>query len=450
MSIGGDETINALREALKLTPDNARLRRHLAETLLAYGHTDQAEAEFRQAIAHAPGDADAKLGLARTYLAQDRAGHAIVILEEMIKHSPTGKARVVYARALLREGDAERARSQYRRAVEDDPEVADTALAEELGSPPAAPAPGTPEHDEPWRPEAEEPAAHPRTPIERPQVDFENVGGMEQVKDEVRMKIIHPLEHPELYKAYGKEIGGGILLYGPPGCGKTHLARATAGQVKARFLSVGIADVLNMWMGESERNLHELFEQARGHNPCVLFFDEVDALGASRGDLRHSSARNLVNQFLNELDGIDSRNDGVLILAATNAPWHVDSAFRRPGRFDRIIFVPPPDEPARTAILRIMLKGKPTDSVDAAAIAKKTDGFSGADIKALVDQTIEAKLRDAIAKGAPEPITTKDLLRAAKAVKPSTREWFATAKNHALYANQAGLYDDVLEYLKKR
>ena len=128
----------------------------------------------------------------------------------------------------------------------------------------------------------------------------------------------------------------------------------------------------------------------------------------------------------------------------------MDSAFRRPGRFDRIIFVPPPDEPARAAIVRIMLKGKPTDGVDADAIAKKTDGFSGADLKNLVDLSIEDKLREAIKRGTPEPITTKDLLRAVKGVKPSTREWFATAKNHALYANQAGLYDDVLEFLKQR
>lgn len=456
MTIGGDETIRALREALKVTPDNPRLRRHLAETLLAFGHADEAETEFRRVIAEAPGDSDAKLGLARVYLAQERASHAIVVLEEMVRHAPDGRTRVLYARALVREGDIDRARSQYRRGVEDDPGAADATLAEELGAQALAPEPREPGEDEAWRGGGEDPAddgsvgSSAGASVERPRVRFEDVGGMERVKDEIRLKIIHPLEHPELYKAYGKEIGGGILLYGPPGCGKTHLARATAGQVRARFLSVGIADVLNMWMGESERNLHELFEQARSHTPCVLFFDEVDALGASRGDLRHSGARQLVNQFLNELDGIDSRNDGVLVLAATNAPWHIDPAFRRPGRFDRIIFVPPPDEAARGTILRILLKGKPTDGVDFGAIAKKTDGFSGADIKSLIDVTVEDKLREAIKRGTPAPITTKDLARAARSVKPSTREWFSTAKNHALYANQAGLYDDVLEFLKQR
>jgi transitional endoplasmic reticulum ATPase len=287
------------------------------------------------------------------------------------------------------------------------------------------------------------------TTIDRPKVNFADVGGMEKVKEEVRMKIILPLEHPELYKAYGKTAGGGILLYGPPGCGKTHLARATAGEVKAAFIAVGISDVLEMWIGQSERNLHAIFDQARSSRPCVLFFDEVDALGASRSDMRGSS-RQLINQFLSELDGIGSRNEDVLILAATNAPWHLDPAFRRPGRFDRIIFVPPPDLEARAAILRIHLVGKPAGDVDHHHLAKKTEGFSGADLKAVVDVAVEAKLREALKRGVPQPITSSDLAAAAKSLKPSTKEWFSTARNYALYSNQGGIYDDILDFLDLR
>src|SRR5690606_1949192 len=214
--------------------------------------------------------------------------------------------------------------------------------------------------------------------------------------------------------------------------------------------SVGISDVLNMWIGESEKNLHALFEQARENAPCVLFFDEVDALGASRTDMRQSAGRNLINQFLSELDGISANNEGLLVLAATNAPWHLDSAFRRPGRFDRIIFVPPPDETARAEILRIQLKGKPVGEIDFEQLAKKSKDFSGADLKACVDEAIEARLEEALASGNMAPVTGKELLKAIKHHRATTREWFATARNYALNSNQGGHYDDILDYLKLR
>jgi SpoVK/Ycf46/Vps4 family AAA+-type ATPase len=181
----------------------------------------------------------------------------------------------------------------------------------------------------------------------------------------------------------------------------------------------------------------------------VLFFDEVDALGASRSDMRQSTARQLINQFLAELDGVKSPNEGVLVLAATNAPWHLDPAFRRPGRFDRILFVPPPDLAARAAILQLHLRGKPSQDVDCQQVAKKTDSFSGADLKGVVDFAVEQKLREALRVGSPRPITTKDLLQATAQLKPTTREWFSTAKNYALYSNQGGVYDDILAYLKR-
>ena len=283
--------------------------------------------------------------------------------------------------------------------------------------------------------------------IELPAVAFKDVGGMESVKEEIRLKIIHPLEHAELYKAYGKPIGGGILMYGPPGCGKTHLARATAGEVKAGFLAVGIHDVLDMYIGNSEKQLHAVFEQARRNRPCVLFFDEVDAIGASRTDMRHSAGRHLINQFLAELDGVSVSNEGVLILAATNAPWHLDTALRRPGRFDRILFVPPPDAAARESILRLLCHGKPVDGIEYDKIATRTRDFSGADLKAVVDIAIEAKLLAAMKTGL-TPLRTSDLVAAASRVKPTTKEWFSTARNYALYSNQGGTYDDILKYLK--
>ena len=166
--------------------------------------------------------------------------------------------------------------------------------------------------------------------------------------------------------------------------------------------------------------------------------------------MRNTGGRHVINQFLAELDGVTRDNEGVLVLAATNAPWHLDDAFRRPGRFDRILFVPPPDPAAAAAILEIHLRGKPTKRIDTAAIAKKCRDFSGADLKAIVDRATEDKLREAIRIGKPMPLTTRDLLKAAKATTPTTRDWFATAKNHAVYANQSGQYDAILAYLKGR
>jgi transitional endoplasmic reticulum ATPase len=440
------DSLDPLREALRLSPENVPLRRHLAETLLGRGQPEQAEAEFKQALQLAPGDGLLKLGLARAFHAQQKGSAALVVLEDLIRdrQSP-GAAHVLYARLLLHAGDVPRAVAQYKLGLEKDVEAADSELAERLG---IGPAYRESEFVDGRMRQGDLPDHERIEEVERPKVNFNDVGGMEPLKEEIRLKIIYPLTHAEMYKAYGKAIGGGILMYGAPGCGKTHLARATAGEINAAFISVGINDVLDMWIGRSEANLHELFQRARDNAPCVLFFDEVDALGASRSDMRHSGGRHLINQFLAEMDGISSNNDGLLILAATNSPWAVDPAFRRPGRFDRILFVPPPDATARAAILRIQMRGKPVGDIDYAQIAKKTDQFSGADLKAVVDLTIEAKLRQAMKEGIPKPIVTADLAAAAGQLKPTTKEWFATARNYALYSNQGGTYDDILKYMK--
>jgi ATP-dependent 26S proteasome regulatory subunit len=441
-----DQNIRSLREAVRLSPDNLPLVRHLAASLLGSGRADEAEQAYREALARWPSDDDLKIGLANAYFRQGKYSHAMVIAEDLVKRPDTpAAAYVLHARLLFQAGEVEFAVRQYKNGIAEDKQVADPELALRLGV-------GADESAEvidgrvraSWDGD-DAPAA---SEIERPKISFRDVGGMESVKEEIRMKIIYPLEHAEMFKAYGKSIGGGILMYGPPGCGKTYLARATAGEIKAGFMSVGISDVLDMWIGNSERNLHELFEQGRRNTPCVLFFDEVDALGASRADMRHSAGRHLINQFLSELDGVEASNDGVLILAATNAPWHVDSAFRRPGRFDRILFVPPPDAPARAEILRVMSRGKPVENIDFEHLGKKTDGFSGADLKAMVDAAIEEKLREAMKTGRPTPLSTRDLAAAAKSIRPSTKEWFSTARNYALYSNQSGQYDEILKYLK--
>jgi AAA+ superfamily predicted ATPase len=442
------DPLAGLIAAAKLSPDNIPLRKHLAESFANLGRSAEAEAEYRAILALHAKESTALLGLARLYYQQGQNSQASVVLESLVRDPDSpGEAHVLLAKLLLREGKVEHAVARYKAGIEADPGAADPEFAAQLGID------LPPEEGEVsdgriavGGPEA---AADVSGRLEKPRVQFKDVGGMDAVKEAIQLKIIHPLRHPELYKAYGKPIGGGILMYGPPGCGKTHLARATAGEVSASFIAVGLEDVLDMWLGSSEKNLHALFDEARRNRPCVLFFDEVDALAANRTDLRQSAGRMIINQFLSELDGVTASNEGVLILAATNAPWHLDPAFRRPGRFDRILFVPPPDAPARAAILRVLAAGKPQQAIDFDQVAKKTDQFSGADLKAVIDLAVEAKLREAMAAGAPKPLVTKDLLAAAQQVKPSTKEWFSTARNYATFANQGGQYDDILNYLRK-
>jgi transitional endoplasmic reticulum ATPase len=445
-----DALIEALQKAVEAAPENVALRKHLADLLLAGGDLDAAVQHYRFALNRTPADQEIKLALAETYQRLGKPEVSLVIVEEMLRGgSPLPRAALLAARLYLANGALSEAAQAYHQALVGDPALADAALEEALVETPLQAHPPEKVSDrEPLLLVSSEESADAGIEIERPRITFQDVGGMDKVKEEIRMKIIYPLVQPELFRAYGKKIGGGILMYGPPGCGKTYLARATAGEVKANFISIGLHDVLDMYIGQSEQNLHRIFEAARRQAPCVLFFDEVDALGANRADMRHNAMRQVINQFLAEMDGVDTSNEGVLILAATNTPWYVDVALRRPGRFDRVVFVPPPDPPAREAILRIHLAGKPLERIDYARLARETRDFSGADIKGLVDRVVERKLVDAMRLGVPSPLVTNDLLAGLKETRPTTREWFDTARNYAVYANEGGLYDDILTYLK--
>src|SRR5215217_6662520 len=402
-----DSTINSLREALKHSPDNIPLRQFLADSLLNLNRLEEAETEY-SALLKQTNDSKAKVGLAKVFFKKGNYSACNVILEEVIDNGTTDVAVfITYSRGLIKENAIAKAVEMYKSALAIDPNCTDEELDSLLRSKGvAAPVETDEEADTRF--------------LQKPNINFTDVGGMDAIKKEIELKIIKPLLFPDLYKAYGKKTGGGILLYGPPGCGKTYIARATAGQVNARFISVGLNDILDMWVGNSEKNLHHIFEIARQNTPCVLFFDEIDALGASRSDMKQSSGRHLINQFLQELDGINNSNEGVLILGATNTPWHLDSAFRRPGRFDRIIFIPPPDTEAREAILKLKLKNKPVDSIDYKSLASKIENYSGADIEAIIDIAIEEKLEDSFKDGIPKPLSTKDILNAAKRHKAST------------------------------
>jgi len=469
--------IDSLKQALSVSPENIPLLLLLGEACLDHFHLAEAREQFDRALALDPLSTGARVGVARVLELEGKTSEAILRLEQLCAESPNhAVVWMLRARMALGEGEAAEARSHYDRAVAIDAALSDEPLLKRIeqagGSPPRPETDedqATPQAAGDWRAGAyrdpdldETPGADPfDDPFEmidslddlelefaqRADIDFGQVGGMEAVKEDIRMKILYPMQNAELFAAYGKKAGGGVLLYGPPGCGKTLISRATAGEIDARFISVGLHQILDMWIGKSEEKLHQIFELARSRAPAVLFFDEIDALAADRKDMRTSAGRTLINQFLAELDGDVAENDGVLVLGATNAPWHLDSAFLRPGRFDRLVFVPPPDTAARADIIRIMAEGKPVTGLDPEALAKKVADFSGADIKAMFDQGIEAALSEAMKSGRVVPVTQKLLARTAKQVKPSTRKWFESAKNYALYANQSGFYDEVLDYL---
>jgi AAA+ superfamily predicted ATPase len=450
--------LQSLREALAVSPANVPLLMLYAQACIDELSFDDARLAYEQVLSQEPERVEAKLGIAQLLQLTGHISEAIVRTEALVQADPKlAEGWLLLSRLELADGDRRSAAEHYQKALQLRPALKDNALEKLVGLSGriAAAASTASSENEHWSDDEDDddhelPGEQFMDEVSRPAISFADVGGMEEVKEEIRMKIIYPLQNRDLFRAYGKKLGGGVLLYGPPGCGKTLISQATAGEIRSNFISVALHQILDLYIGNSEKNLHQLFQLARDHAPAILFFDEVDALAADRKDLRESGMRTLINQFLAEMDGNVANNEGILILGATNAPWHLDAAFRRPGRFDRIIFIPPPDEDARIAIIELMAKEKPVERLDVAMLARKTKGFSGADIKAMFDITTEQALARAMREGRVVPLTTDDLLQTARELRPSARAWFESAKNYALYANQSGFYDDVLSFLNLR
>ncbi|KAF8155075.1 P-loop containing nucleoside triphosphate hydrolase protein [Pholiota molesta] len=245
------------------------------------------------------------------------------------------------------------------------------------------------------------PSALRETVVEVPTVTWDDVGGLEKVKQELQETVQYPVEHPEKFLKYGMSPSKGVLFYGPPGTGKTLLAKAIANECNANFISIKGPELLTMWFGESEANVRDVFDKARAAAPCVMFFDELDSIAKARGgsgaggDAGGTSDR-VLNQILTEMDGMNAKKN-VFIIGATNRPDQIDSALLRPGRLDQLIYIPLPDEPSRLSILKAALKKSPVaPDVDLGFLAKNTHGFSGADLTEICQRAAKLAIRESI------------------------------------------------------
>jgi SpoVK/Ycf46/Vps4 family AAA+-type ATPase len=430
------EFLDALRRAVNAAPHDVALRLHLADQLLQAGDAPSAITEIAAALQSDPASAAAREAMNRALAlaASDTA-------TAPDSNEPTAPADAASTTPHQGSAAADEEFDWAAAAAQLQKDGPDPLLAEPVESHSAANG-ATDNSTEP-------PSLTNRFRIEPPGITLSDVGGMDAVKDRLTAAFLAPLRNPRLRERYGKSLRGGLLLYGPPGCGKTMLARALAGELGAGFMTIGITDILDPYFGQSERNLHEAFQVARREAPCVLFFDEIDSLGARRSQTTSSLTRSAVNQLLAELDGVDTVNEGVFVLAATNQPWDVDPALRRPGRLDRTALVLPPDESARAAIFRHHLRGRPVVGVDVAALARRSDGLSGADIFFVCESATERALLHGARTGEIRDIGQEDLVASLAQVRPSIGPWLDSARNVVLFGSDDGTYAELRAYLKK-
>jgi AAA+ superfamily predicted ATPase len=443
--------LDSLRNAVTAMPDDVPLRLHLATMLLRAGQRDEAVRHLGAVLQRDPGNteamrlltspaevpgppppADVDSSATRAHgSASPAADHADADHGDA-DHGDADHADADHADAGHRAGTGADTGYDWSQAEDELRDVLPSMFVGDAGSVSAG---------------LDEARAYD---AEHTGLTLADVAGLDEVKKRLEAAFLAPMRNPELRRLYGKSLRGGLLLYGPPGCGKTFIARAVAGELGARFITVSFADLIDMFVGRSERNIHELFEVARRNSPCVVFLDEVDAIGQKRSQLRNTPMRSAVNQLLLELDDVASDNTGVFLLAATNHPWDVDSALRRPGRFDRTLLVLPPDGPAREGVFRYHLRERPVAGIDLAKLSRLTDGYSGADIAHVCETAAERALLDSVRRGEPRLIGQADLEAAVGEVRPSLGTWFETARNVALFANEGGAYDDLVAYLRKR
>lgn len=460
-----EDVLASLRRAIESSPEDAALRLHVAEMLLGAGRHSEAIGETNAVLQRDPAHQAALDLLNRTVAAMTSGAGASAEL-------PVPAADPAGADAGTEQEPEPEPEEQPAAAVGPEPEEQPEAAVEPGAVEPAAGSaePAAAAFD--WtRAETEVGSEVPPPFVKEPQlayggdgpgvapldpevppITFADVGGLESVKKRLDESFLQPMKNAELAKAFGKSLRGGLLLYGPPGCGKTFLARAVAGELGAVFMSATMTDIMAPYHGETERNLKAVFDSARAKTPTVLFLDEVDAIGMRRSSLggHHVMTRQMVNQLLIEMDSMAGDNDGLYLLAATNHPWDLDEALLRPGRLDRTLLVIPPDYEARLQILEHQLRDRPLAGINLEQIAARTDVFSGADLQHLCVTAAEKAMTESIRANRICPITMDHIEAAFAEVGATTLSWLESSRNVVKFSNAHGRYNDLADYLRSR
>ncbi len=409
--------IRSLRVAVQASPDDVPLRLHLAELLLDVGKVEEAVTHVAAALQREPNSIEARALMGRAMASQ--AGPPVPAVSRQGQHrdEPTDR---------------------YTFNFNFNWEMAERQFADMT---------------QPWLidPGTKPLVIKPPYEVEPASVRLADIAGMAEVKRRLDGTFFAPLRSPELRRKYGPGLRSGLLLYGPPGCGKTMLARAIAGELGTRFLGISLAELLDRWPGSAERNLHQVFAAARRAAPCLLFIDELDALDHKRSRSTNApAARAVLNQLLGELDGAQQNNEGLSVLAAAETPWEMLPTLFAAGRFDRSLLVLPPDLAAREAVLRQHLRDRPVTGVVPGELAKRTKDYSSADLALLCENAAERAMREAARTGKKRPIDMRDFDAALSSVRPSVGAWLSVARNGPKPTGVEANYEELQQYLKLR